>query len=194
VRAFAPTHSPSRGRVVLARRALHPPSPHTTADPITPDGPRPFVKVAELAELSAHGARSHVHLGGRHVSLINWRGDVHALDSLCYHAGGPLAVGEIEDVDGRACVSCPWHLYKIELETGEKLYGATTWDPEKGALVPDGTKSVGVRQRVHDVERRDDGWYVRLRLDGSVESDKYATKDVPGISGARRVRVPIEVG
>jgi nitrite reductase/ring-hydroxylating ferredoxin subunit len=43
--------------------------------------------------------------------------------ALC--AGGPLTAGDIEEVDGKACVSCPWHAYKVTIETGEKLYRAT---------------------------------------------------------------------
>ena len=61
---------------------------------------RPFVKVCELRELRRHGDRVHVQLGDRHVSLINHRGEVYCLDSLCYHAGGPLGIGDIEDVGG----------------------------------------------------------------------------------------------
>ena len=168
----------------------------TTADPITPGGVRPFVKVCELDELRRHGDRVHVLLGDRHVSLIFHRGEVYCLDSLCYHAGGPLGIGDIEDVGGRACLSCPWHLYKVTLESGEKLYGSTRLDEATGKLVPDGVKSAGVRQRTHEVEKRADGWYVRLKLDGpNVESDKYACNDVPGsprvgkfATGARRDR------
>jgi len=161
----------------------------TTADPITPGGVRPFVKVCELDELRRHGDRVHVLLGDRHVSLINHGGAVYCLDSLCYHAGGPPGIGDIEDVGGRACLSCPWHLYKVTLESGEKLYGSTRLDEATGKLIPDGIKSAGVRQRTHEVEKRADGWYVRLKLDGpNVESDKYACNDVPGIAKGRKVR------
>ena len=161
----------------------------TTADPITPGGVRPFVKVCELDELRRHGDRVHVLLGDRHVSLIFHRGEVYCLDSLCYHAGGPLGIGDIEDVGGGACLSCPWHLYKVTLDTGERLYGATRFD-DRGALVPDGVATAGRRQRTHEVQRRPDGWYVRLRLDGELESDKFATRDVPGIRGAYAVAYP----
>jgi len=51
------------------------------------------------------------------------------------------------------------------LDRGEKLYGSTRFNAA-GKLVPDGVKSVGVRQRVHEVEARADGWHVRLRLGG----------------------------
>ncbi len=166
----------------------------TTADPITPGGERPFVRVASEDELRGDGDRVHVQLldadgAPRHVSLINHDGEVFALDSLCYHAGGPLAAGDIEDVGGRPCLSCPWHLYKVTLRTGEKLYGSTRLDDDGVTLVPDGVASAGARQRTHETELREDGWYVRLRLDGVLESDRFANKRVPGISGARVVRV-----
>ena len=32
--------------------------------------------------------------------------------------GGPLLQGDIEDFAGHACLVCPWHRYKIELNTG----------------------------------------------------------------------------
>lgn len=31
-------------------------------------------------------------------------------------------IGDIEDVNGRACIVCPWHYYKIDVETGDKYY------------------------------------------------------------------------
>ena len=180
----APPRTPLRARGVEG----------TTADPITPGGERPFVRVASEDELRGDGDRVHVQLldadgAPRHVSLINHDGEVFALDSLCYHAGGPLAAGDIEDVGGSPRLSCPWHLYKVTLGTGEKLYGSTKLDDDGVTLVPDGVKSVGERQRTHETELREDGWYVRLRLDGVLESDRFANKRVPGISGARVVRV-----
>ena len=36
--------------------------------------------------------------------------------------GGPLTIGDIEDVNGRECVRCPWHHYPVVLEDGSKLY------------------------------------------------------------------------
>jgi nitrite reductase/ring-hydroxylating ferredoxin subunit len=46
------------------------------------------VRVAEPHQLLRAGERVHVQLGGRHVSLLNHRGTVHCIDSLCYHAAG----------------------------------------------------------------------------------------------------------
>ena len=75
---------------------------------------------------------------------------VFALDAACYHHGGPLADGDIEDFGGSACISCPWHHYKITLARGEALYVAL--DVASGARA---VKSKGVRQRAHGV--REDG-------------------------------------
>ena len=36
--------------------------------------------------------------------------------------GGPLGIGDIEEFEGHACITCPWHRYKITLDTGDKLY------------------------------------------------------------------------
>jgi nitrite reductase/ring-hydroxylating ferredoxin subunit len=60
-----------------------------------------------------------------------------------------LTVGDIEEIDGKKCVDCPWHHYKVTLEGGEKLYQSTVMDPETKKLKPAGWKSVGKRQRVH---------------------------------------------
>lgn len=32
------------------------------------------------------------------------------MDSVCSHMGGPLGEqGDIEDIEGSACIRCPWH-------------------------------------------------------------------------------------
>lgn len=78
-------------------------------------------------------------------------------------------------------MSCPWHAYKVTLDSGEKLYRST----EKGAdgkLVPAGWKSVGPRQRVHRVkEVPGEGIFVQLSLGGApLDSDSYAHNAVCG--------------
>ena len=117
----------------------------------------------------------------RFVSVLRYQGGLFCLDSVCYHAGGPLTAGDIEDCGGEACVLCPWHAYPVSLRTGDKLYRATEKDAD-GRLVPAGWKSVGKRQRVHEVEERaGSGTYVRLALGGEThESDSYAHNAVCG--------------
>lgn len=90
---------------------------------------------------------------GRIVALWLQKDDtVAALDNGCYHHGGPLVDGPIEDMVGpdgatKSCVVCPWHGYKIDLHTGECYYQGL--DPATGEAK---TKSKGVKQRPHDVK------------------------------------------
>jgi hypothetical protein len=75
--------------------------------------------------------------------------------------------GDIEDgVCGHSCLVCPWHHYKISITTGEGFYQNLDrkW-VSKGKIL----------QRVHDVEERGDGVYVRFNtFEHEVASDKYA--------------------
>ncbi|KAI7797676.1 putative Rieske domain-containing protein-like, partial [Triplophysa rosa] len=54
-------------------------------------------------------------VGDRDVLVLYHQGDFYAIDVRCYHAGGPLHKGDIEEFDGRSCIVCPWHKYKITL-------------------------------------------------------------------------------
>ena len=116
-------------------------------------GPDGFFKIAPNFP-TRRGARVHVKLQGRHVSILRGRkGNLYAIDSICYHAGGPLTAGAIEEVgQNRECLVCPWHSYKIDLQTGEGLY----------IDLSHRIASKGLRQRTHKVEERADGIYVQL--------------------------------
>uniref|UniRef100_A0A672Q9X0 Rieske domain-containing protein n=1 Tax=Sinocyclocheilus grahami TaxID=75366 RepID=A0A672Q9X0_SINGR len=87
-------------------------------------------------------------VGERDVLVIYHQGDFYAIDVRCYHSGGPLQEGDIEDFDGRPSIECPWHKYKITLAEGESLYQAV--DPSVKPLKPTWC-SKGVKQRVHTV-------------------------------------------
>lgn len=54
-------------------------------------------------------------LHGRTVTLLRHRGTVHAVDSLCWHMGGPLGEeGDIEELaNGELCIRCPWHQFRV---------------------------------------------------------------------------------
>mmetsp|Transcript_43644 Transcript_43644/g.87506 ORF Transcript_43644/g.87506 Transcript_43644/m.87506 type:complete len:203 (-) Transcript_43644:85-693(-) len=124
--------------------------------------------------------RLHVEIGSRKVSVLKVDGRLHCMDSLCFHGGGPLTVGDIEEVDGKQCLVCPWHHYKVTVEGGEKLYEHAQFDPETKKLKPAGWKSVGQRQRTHQVEARAGGIYVKLDTsDPPIESDRYASGAAP---------------
>ncbi len=65
--------------------------------------------------------RAVVTAGGLEIALFELDGDVHALENACPHAGNPLVEG---DVLGRT-LTCVYHLWRFDLETGDCLHGDT---------------------------------------------------------------------
>ncbi|XP_033126205.1 uncharacterized protein HI_0077-like [Anneissia japonica] len=47
----------------------------------------------------------------------------YAMDATCPHEGGPLDLGDIEDVDGHPCIVCPWHDFDFRLDNGKSTSG-----------------------------------------------------------------------
>eukprot|EP00043_Microstomoeca_roanoka_P017473 m.182394 g.182394 ORF g.182394 m.182394 type:complete len:136 (+) comp16640_c3_seq4:3164-3571(+) len=86
-----------------------------------------------------------------------------ALDARCYHAGGPLHMGDIEDVAGEKCVRCPWHHYKFSINSGNCMGIGRMTTP------------MGQKQRKHQTKVEGDRVYVKLNLEGSFASDQYYT-------------------
>jgi nitrite reductase/ring-hydroxylating ferredoxin subunit len=56
------------------------------------------------------GERIHVNLEGRFITIFRHHGVLSSIDSICHHAGGPLTLGNIIDIEelGMSVVSCPW--------------------------------------------------------------------------------------
>ncbi|XP_069820755.1 Rieske domain-containing protein [Dendropsophus ebraccatus] len=116
--------------------------------------------------------RMRTTVNDREVVIFHHLGNFHALDLRCYHTGGPLHLGEIEDIDGRACIVCPWHKYKIVLEDGEGLYkGVNPKDPQYVKR----WFSKGKKQRTHKVTVKDGNVYVTLSdMNTNYDSDIFA--------------------
>ncbi|XP_041815546.1 Rieske domain-containing protein [Chelmon rostratus] len=130
-------------------------------------GPHFVGKKDELIEAK----RSFRTLGDRDVLIIHHQGVLYAMDSYCYHAGGKLQNGDIEEIDGKMCIICPKHKYKISLAKGEGIYKGT--DPRERPPVPR-WYSKGVKQRVHTVTETNGDVYVELSMNTSwIESDYY---------------------
>ena len=72
-----------------------------------------FVKMATRDELPP-GAGKEVAFEGRVYALFNVDGEIHVIDGICPHQGGPLAEG---DLDG-CMVACPWHGWRFNVITG----------------------------------------------------------------------------
>lgn len=72
-----------------------------------------FVDVCELASIPDKRAVV-VTLGAERVAVFRYDGKVSAISNVCRHQNGPLGEGRI--IDG--CVTCPWHGYQYDPETG----------------------------------------------------------------------------
>ncbi|XP_071789502.1 Rieske domain-containing protein-like [Asterias amurensis] len=132
-----------------------------------------WVAVGTEAELKEK-RRKTLEVSNRKVTIFFQDVRFYVLDFHCYHAGGPLDVGNIEEVNGVSCVVCPWHKYKISLGSGEGFYQSI--DPHDRKKPPC-WKSKGVKQRTHHIEVRGQTVYVKLSTSKTeLESDHYYSK------------------
>lgn len=145
----------------------------------SPPSPKPpGTCVGDSASLP-EGGRLHAKIEGRYITVLRLDGALRCIDSICFHAGGPLGIGDIEDVNGNKCLVCPWHFYKIDVATGDKYYQGVQF--VNGKMVSGDWKSNGVKQRVHPVSEVDGKIYVELstagpdgQAPGPIDSDEYA--------------------
>ncbi len=72
-----------------------------------------FVRVARAADV-APGQAVTVTVGGRELALFHLEGRFYACENACPHQGGPLCEGWTQG----ASVTCPWHAWTFDLETG----------------------------------------------------------------------------
>ncbi|KAF5836392.1 hypothetical protein DUNSADRAFT_5962 [Dunaliella salina] len=115
----------------------------------------------------------------RYVTLLRRSGKLYGIDSICFHAGGPLGIGDIEDVNGNPCLVCPWHYYKVDMATGDKYYQQVKF--ENGKMVPGGWASNGIKQRAHTVTEVDGSLYLQVSSQPiKVDSDQYAGNEACG--------------
>lgn len=113
--------------------------------------------------------------GCRDVLVLYHQGQLHAMDMHCYHAGGTLQNGDIEEFNGLLCIVCPWHKYKITLKEGEGLYQAVD-DPTVKPLKTH-WRSKGIKQRIHKVTEVNGDVFVTLNESSkTIESDVYQTE------------------
>lgn len=135
------------------------------------------VFVANVVDF-ASGSRLLIKAGLRNIAVYHHKGRYFAIDNACYHHGGPLLQGDIEELGGHPCVICPWHSYRIALDTGEGMYWGIHVS-EYGGLPIQQLKSKGRKQRCHETYVKDGKLYCLVSADGpSLESDNYATMQI----------------
>jgi nitrite reductase/ring-hydroxylating ferredoxin subunit/DMSO/TMAO reductase YedYZ heme-binding membrane subunit len=72
-----------------------------------------FVDACAVADLTENRARI-VCLSGERVAIFKYDGKISAVSNVCQHQNGPLGEGKI--VFG--CITCPWHGYQYQPDTG----------------------------------------------------------------------------
>src|SRR5438874_2754530 len=72
-----------------------------------------FVEVCKVDRI-AEKCATIVSLSGERVAVFRYDGKVSAISNACQHQNGPLGEGRI--IDG--CVTCPWHGYQYQPESG----------------------------------------------------------------------------
>ena len=76
----------------------------------------PFVKVGTVSMLPPDSVMEAL-VGDGSYAICNVGGELHALEGICPHAGGPLGQGNMV---GDALM-CPWHAYEFDPRSGENL-------------------------------------------------------------------------
>lgn len=74
------------------------------------------VRLGNLEDVGP-GGRVCAAAGDGRVVVFNLDGELHAMDAVCVHTGGPIEDGVVKD----GIVTCPWHLHRYEISTGERV-------------------------------------------------------------------------
>jgi nitrite reductase/ring-hydroxylating ferredoxin subunit len=72
-----------------------------------------------LTELAPESVKM-LRVEGRQIALFHTADGVRACDNRCPHEGYPLSEGSLS---GECILTCNWHNWKFNLETGDNLYG-----------------------------------------------------------------------
>ena len=80
------------------------------------------------------GNSQEVVADGRVFAVYNVDGQVHILDGICPHAGGPLGKGTMRG----NVVTCPWHGWQFDVTTGQHCLNQRVCANRYAAIVRDG--------------------------------------------------------
>jgi nitrite reductase/ring-hydroxylating ferredoxin subunit len=80
---------------------------------------RNWQRAIPLAELEPQAVKM-LRIDGRQIALFNTGDAIRACDNRCPHEGYPLSEGSLSP---DCILTCNWHNWKFNLETGDNLYG-----------------------------------------------------------------------
>jgi len=72
-----------------------------------------YINACAMADIPENRARI-VCLSGERVAIFKYEGKISAVSNVCQHQNGPLGEGKI--IYG--CITCPWHGYQYQPDTG----------------------------------------------------------------------------
>jgi nitrite reductase (NADH) small subunit len=77
-----------------------------------------YIKLTTESELPPENEAREYPCGDRVICVANVEGKITAMDNVCFHRGGPLGQGVIDE--GK--LVCPWHGWTFDPITGEALH------------------------------------------------------------------------
>ena len=72
-----------------------------------------LVEIAKVGQVPDEGVLV-VQVGEKEIAVFRCSDELHALDNVCPHRGGPLAEGEFKE----GIISCPWHAWTFDVRSG----------------------------------------------------------------------------
>ena len=76
-----------------------------------------FQKVHTLSELP-NNSQKIVSLGNKKIVLFHYNNKITAIANACLHKAGPLGLGAVAPKYDGLYVTCPWHGWEYNIETG----------------------------------------------------------------------------
>ncbi|GAV06576.1 hypothetical protein RvY_16542 [Ramazzottius varieornatus] len=115
--------------------------------------PQVFDSIAEHfeARMNNHDKRDRymVDVNGYRVGILRHCDALYAIENRCPHQQGPLAEGDIEEINNTLYIVCPWHHWRFELDSGKSSNSFRIDRPSANifpARVVGGTLLVGFAQ------------------------------------------------
>jgi NAD(P)H-dependent nitrite reductase small subunit len=115
------------------------------SDPTTRPAAKAIWKIVAVADEIEPGTTKEVVVGGHLIAVFRQGDDWYALDGMCAHQGGPIAQGQVSRTDqNKLCVTCPWHGWQYELESGIQTVNRQPLQQVFPVRVRDGNVEVAV--------------------------------------------------